>query len=334
MRGSFAISFVFHMAIIVMAALGLPNWFQPDEFVIAPMVVEIVEIDEITKAPAPPKPTPVPKIAKAVEAAPKEEEPERKETPAPPPPPPKPEPKPKPKPEPPKKKKVAAMPPPKPEPKPAPPPEPKPIEKTPEPPKPKPEPKPVVKEPDPEPVKKEEPKPEEPKLFAAAPTPRVKPAREKTKPKPKPKKKFNASRIAALLDKREPKKSSDGAKESKSTARTRNSAAAVNAPNMTMSELDAIRHQIEQNWSIPGGVRDADDLYIMVRIFLNQDGTLARPPELVDKPFNAGDYYRAAADSALRAVRLSVPLKGLPLSKYDHWREITIRFDPKEMING
>jgi hypothetical protein len=103
---------------------------------------------------------------------------------------------------------------------------------------------------------------------------------------------------------------------------------------MTMSELDAIRHQIEQNWSIPAGAQDAENLYIKVRIFLNKDGSLARAPELVDEPFTADAFYRAAADSALRAVRLSVPLKGLPLSKYNHWREITIRFDPQEMIRG
>jgi len=46
-------------------------------------------------------------------------------------------------------------------------------------------------------------------------------------------------------------------------------------------------------------------------------------------------YFRAAAESALRAVQnpRCSPLR-LPPSKYRLWRNMTLEFDPREMLGG
>ncbi len=367
MRTALAISTLMHAAVIVFAILGLPHLFDPDEFVAPPVVVEVVDIDEIRRAPEAVKPAPIPKIAKSKEEAPKQEEPERA---TPPPPKPKPEPKPvakelkpkpvpKPKPIPPKDEKVAALPPPKEEVAPVPltPPKPIPLQERQPPPTP---PTPTERDKEEAPLIFNEPKvtpppkpaPEKPRAeekeqtFAAVPTPKKKPKRaepkpapekpQKTAPAPAPKrKKFDIANIRAKLNKTQNRKrSARGPKDSRSTARARSSAPAAIGQKLTMTELDAIQHQIERNWSVPAGARDAEKLVVWVKIYLNRDGTLQRKPELIRQPLRQSTMYVAAARSALRAVLLSEPLRNLPAAKYEHWREIEIRFDPQDIAGG
>jgi hypothetical protein len=49
--------------------------------------------------------------------------------------------------------------------------------------------------------------------------------------------------------------------------------------------------------------------------------------------YNSDTYYRAAADSALRAVRNPQcnPLD-LPPQKYELWKTIVVTFDPRKML--
>ena len=107
------------------------------------------------------------------------------------------------------------------------------------------------------------------------------------------------------------------------------------SPRMTMSEIDTIRFQIQQCWSVPLEVRHAEDLQVQIRIFLNPDGSLAKAPQIVNSlRMQHDEFWRSAAESARRAVLKCSPLKNLPPEKYEHWREITLTFDPKEMLGG
>ena len=59
-----------------------------------------------------------------------------------------------------------------------------------------------------------------------------------------------------------------------------------------------------------------------------------RRADVVDKGRMSSDrFYRAAAESALRAVQNTrcSPLK-LPVDKYERWKEMTLRFDPSQMV--
>ena len=104
---------------------------------------------------------------------------------------------------------------------------------------------------------------------------------------------------------------------------------------LTISELDSIRRQIEACWSIPAGARDAENLIVDISVVMNPDGTVQRA-EIVDRSRLTSDpFYRAAAESALRAVlhpRCS-PLI-LPPRKYQQWRRFTLSFNPKELIGS
>ncbi len=104
---------------------------------------------------------------------------------------------------------------------------------------------------------------------------------------------------------------------------------------LTISELDAIRRQIEACWNIPAGARDAENLIVDISVVMNPDGTVQRA-EIIDRSRLTGDpFYRAVAASALRAVlhpRCS-PLT-LPPQKYQQWRRFTLSFNPKGLIGN
>jgi hypothetical protein len=220
--------------------------------------------------------------------------------------------------------------PPKPEPaKPPPQPVAKPEPPKPEPPKPEP-PKPAEATPEPEPL----PKPKEvPKVAEKPPEP---PPTPKVKPEP-PKPAFDPNKLAALLD-RSIKKSAEQAPPTPTPStpqptRANSSRLADLSQQLSLSEMDAVKQQIERNWSVPAGAKDAGNLVVRIHIALNPDGTLSGPPRILDESRMGDDYYRAAAESAVRAIYESEPLK-LPPDKYDSWRDITLTFDPKEMLGG
>jgi hypothetical protein len=103
---------------------------------------------------------------------------------------------------------------------------------------------------------------------------------------------------------------------------------------ISMSEKDAIRSQFAKCWNVPAGAKDAQNLRVVLHITLAQDGTVITV-ELGDESkdrYASDGFFRAAADSAIRAVRQCSPLQSLPPDKYDGWHEMELTFDPKEML--
>jgi len=99
-----------------------------------------------------------------------------------------------------------------------------------------------------------------------------------------------------------------------------------------MSELDAIRQQISSCWNVPVGARDAANLIVEIQVAMNPDATV-REARVTDQARMADPFYRAAAESAVRAVlnpRCN-PLR-LPLEKYDLWKTFILTFNPKDML--
>ena len=111
---------------------------------------------------------------------------------------------------------------------------------------------------------------------------------------------------------------------------------AQNAPlgeKMTMSEQDALRSQLEKCWNVPFGAKDVESISVDILLIINADRTL-REAKVVDKMrYNSDTFYRAVADSALRAVRSSQcsPFS-VPEDKYDVWNRTTVTFNPKDMF--
>ena len=197
-------------------------------------------------------------------------------------------------------------------------------------PQPKPEPKQAfAKEPeqkiDPiaEAIKKDAKKPE-PKTQQKAETPPKK--AEPAKPQPK----FDASRIAALLDKRDPQRKAATGDTLSNTPSL--GTATGRAVTLSQNELDALRARLRECWNVPVGVAEARDLIVTVRIQFKQDGSLQTDPRLM----NSGSHpaFQVAAESAMRAVRTCAPYSFLPVAKYEAWKDVIVDFDPRDMFRG
>jgi outer membrane biosynthesis protein TonB len=166
------------------------------------------------------------------------------------------------------------------------------------------------------------------------PEKKVEEKKAEVKPPPQPPKKpakeykYDASQMAALLDKREAQRHAATGAELNATASLGLSHA--NAMSLSQSELDALRAQIQACWSLPAGAQDVKDIVVQVQISLRQDGSLAADPI----PLNRGTgAFQVVAESALRAVRRCAPYR-LPAAKYDVWKEVEINFDPRQMFAG
>ena len=193
----------------------------------------------------------------------------------------------------------------------------KPVEKKPDPPKvvekPKEEPKPVEKKPDPkvdpiaEAIKKEEKKPPPKPVQQAAKPPE--PA------KPKTERAFDQSKIAALLDKRDPTRQA-------ATGETLNSNAALGMAKGAAADNSAtwgamFKQQVERCWKKPYGGIEAQKSEAVFAIRLKRDGSLEGMPVPEGTP--ATPFLRVYQESALRAIIECQPYR-LPAAFFEEWK--------------
>lgn len=101
---------------------------------------------------------------------------------------------------------------------------------------------------------------------------------------------------------------------------------------LAASELDRVRKQIEGAWRLPAGVKGMHELAIKVTLYMNPDRTV-REAKLVNKSLLNNPTYGILAETALRAVNefRYKPLL-LPPNKYKVWKEITMEFDPRNLL--
>jgi outer membrane biosynthesis protein TonB len=203
------------------------------------------------------------------------------------------------------------------------------------PPQPKVEEKPVEKKPDPpkpvaESKPKEEPKPEkkaeQPKIDPIAEAlkkeekkPPPKPVTQAAKPpepaKPKTERTFDQSKIAALLDKRDPSRAAV-------TGDTLNSNAALGLAKGKSADNSAtwgsmFKQQVERCWKKPYGGIESQNPEAAFAIRLKRDGTLEGMPVPEGTP--ATPYLRVYQESALRAIIECQPYN-LPAAFFEEWK--------------
>lgn len=143
---------------------------------------------------------------------------------------------------------------------------------------------------------------------------------EKPKIPQKPQPKFDASKVAALLDKRDPQRHAVTGEVINRTASI--GAAGASSPELSQNELDALRARLQMNWSPAAG---AEKVAISIYVSLTRDGRLAGPPRIVTS--GKGSMFDAAREAALRAVLLSVPFNMLRPETYESWKETELVFD-------
>jgi outer membrane biosynthesis protein TonB len=210
----------------------------------------------------------------------------------------------------------------------------KPVEKKPDPPKPvaeskpKEEPKQAEKKPDPpkidpiaEALKKEQKKPPpKPQAQAAAKPPE--PA------KPKAERVFDQSRIAALLDKRDPTHQA-------ATGDALNSNAALGLAKGKAADNSAtwgamFTQQVLPCWKKPDRGIDTQRVEAVFTIRLRKDGTLEAMPVAQTSPTSA--YQRVFLESGLRAIIDCAPYK-LPPVFFEEWKVFEPAFDSREIYS-
>ena len=102
---------------------------------------------------------------------------------------------------------------------------------------------------------------------------------------------------------------------------------------LTMSELDALRRQLAGCWSLQAGARYAEDLIVEVRLIVTPDRRVQSATVVDQWRYGQDSYFRAAADSAIRAVNApQCEVLQLNPDKYDTWKDMIIEFDPREML--
>jgi outer membrane biosynthesis protein TonB len=215
----------------------------------------------------------------------------------------------------------------------SPPPQPKPVEKA------------VEKKPDPpKPVAEQKPK-EEPKAAEKKPDPSIDPIAEalkkdEKKPPPPPKQEtkatppppakpkeraFDQSKIAALLDKRDPTRQAV-------TGEALNSNAALGLPTGKATDNSAswgplFRSQVDRCWKKPYGGIESQNPEAAFAIKLKRDGTLEGMPVPEGTP--ATPYLRVYQESALRAIIECQPYN-LPAAFFDEWKFFTPVFTERK----
>ena len=99
----------------------------------------------------------------------------------------------------------------------------------------------------------------------------------------------------------------------------------------TAAEIDILRNHVRQCWNAPYAANELNKI-INLKIFTNPDGSVVNV-QIIDVAFYKKDpVYRAAADSARRAVKDCSPLP-LPKNKYNLFKIFTFNFDTS-FING
>lgn len=351
MRAGAFISGLMHLVIVLLIIFGLPHIFEPEVYS-QPIPVTVVSADAlrttaplvqpkaVEKKPEPPKPAearpqPPPPPAPSVTESevPPQPQPEAV-APAPPPeptpPPPEPEPVP-PLPPPRIVQEPEPVPEPEPPPQPAPEPEPAPPPKA-EPTPPQPQPEPVQPEPEPQqlamtsPPEPEQPPPAEPRIVPAK-----KPQAPK-KPIKQPEPEVDFASVLKNVEKL--KQQPDTSPEPPTPAETRQSqqqAFADPSQQLSASEIDAIRQQVQRCWNVDVGMRGIEKFVAEIRVQVNPDGTVHRAD--IDYGSASSDpNWGIFAESARRAVLVCRQLR-VPASRpYSAWQNITLVFNAREML--
>jgi outer membrane biosynthesis protein TonB len=181
-------------------------------------------------------------------------------------------------------------------------------------------------------------KKEPPKIDPIAETLKKEEAKKKAEDKAKAKAaqqlakqpQFDPSKIAALLDKREPTRQASAADQLSPTPSLGKSNG--NATQLSQSEIDALRRRLGECWNPPAGATNGGQIKVVLRVLFKPDATVATPPQLVAA--TASTFGPAMAESAKRAILTCQPFTMLRADHYEQWKDIEITFDPREMFGG
>ena len=192
----------------------------------------------------------------------------------------------------------------------------------------------------PAPQAKADPKPDVAPQVKPEQSAEVKPSGVPEKPKAPTPKPLSLDDLSALVAGSKGK-SGDGQKLLKSEQTqielaAENRASAGQGTGLTTAYEDAIMRRIYNSWRIPSGAPDMESLVVSIDVTLDRDGKVVTAALTGDSARKAAgnDYYRSAAESAIRAVQDAAQFKFLPRSEYERWRNLSLTFFPKDAPTG
>jgi outer membrane biosynthesis protein TonB len=203
--------------------------------------------------------------------------------------------------------------------------------------------KPVEKKPDPKPEpKKEEPKQAEKKpdqkandpiadalkADAKKPPPKTEAKAAPQPPKPPKERIYDQSKIASLLDKRDPARQSITGEAINQNAALGTKTGNANA--MVASWRGAFGRKVRDCFTPPYNGQDADQFEVDIDIYMNPDGRVAAEPTIVAVRGPSKSVAMAVAESAKRAVLQCQAYTFLPKEQYETWKKIEMTFGLKE----
>jgi outer membrane biosynthesis protein TonB len=92
--------------------------------------------------------------------------------------------------------------------------------------------------------------------------------------------------------------------------------------------IAALRRHLRSCARLPAGVDPTDSVNIKLRTVLATDGTLARPPILIEAPPSAKGV--ALVKAATAAIQACQPFRMLPPDKYGEWKILDLPFSPRD----
>lgn len=138
---------------------------------------------------------------------------------------------------------------------------------------------------------------------------------------------FNADVIAALLNREDPR--GGGALRSEREAGLGGQTTTA-GQELSQSEMDALRGQIQRCWQIVPGLSDGGEVRVQVSMRLDRSGAIDGQPD-VRATGGSEQVRRVLAGGARRAVLRCAPYS-LPTEKYETWAEVVVNFDPSKMF--
>lgn len=193
--------------------------------------------------------------------------------------------------------------------------------------------------------------PPKPKENTTKPKPKVPPPPteklEKPEPPPEPKKEDNKKEEAAAQEEAfmsvlknlqdSEQSAAETPVESAQPAPQPASPLARFAEQLSATEVDAIRmalnRQFGECWNLMAGARYAEDIVVKIRLVINPDRTVQSARIADQWRYNQDSFYKAAADTALRAVRHpNCKVLDLPPDKYELWKDMIFNFNPSQQL--
>jgi hypothetical protein len=109
-------------------------------------------------------------------------------------------------------------------------------------------------------------------------------------------------------------------------------APAMSAAKVATSDIARFRERLKACSTLPASIAPTDKVTIMLRATFLTDGTLARPPLLIEASASAKGPLLMQA--AIKALQKCQPYAVLPADKYDEWKVLDLSFTPRDFKGG